>query len=277
MIRNFLSLLRHDLFKGILCKWKYFFIATLFFIFVDFMLVANVNSLFSDDFPNLKCSISDIMINMFIGNEPFDPSLQKGIELPVAWFVFHALLYSFIGFYIIDDLKKNATSLILRVKSKRQWWTSKVMWCIIAVIVYYALFFIIAIVFATLFGTVSFNAESLIAETMFAIQVLDVDVKNTIFSAFILPMIISVAIAVFQAVLSLIIKPIYSFLIVICYLVFSTFYCNVCLLFNFSMLIRNNFHGVNGVSNQYGALTAVIVTIVSYLLGIAFVKKKDIL
>ena len=42
------------------------------------------------------------------------------------------------------------------------------------------------------------------------------------------------------------------------------------------MLIRNNFNGVNGVSNQYGALTAVIVTIVSYLLGIAFVKKKDI-
>lgn len=276
MIHSFLSLLKHDIFEGVLRKWKYFLVAALFFAFVDFVFVHNVSSLFSSDSPDLKCSITDIILNMFIGNEPFDPAVRKGISLSVTWFVFHALLFSFIGFYITDDLKKNATSFILRVKSKRQWWTSKFLWCIITVFAYYALFFVIAIIFAIFWGTASFDASSLIAEEIFEIQVLDVSVCNIIFSSLLLPMTISVSIAVFEAALSLILKPVYCFLIVICYLAASAFYCSVCLLFNFSMVTRNNFYGVNGVLNQYGALIAIIITIAGYLIGMTLIKNKDI-
>lgn len=277
MIHSFLSLLKHDIFEGVLCKWKYFFVAILFFAFVDFVFITNVNSLFTADSPDLKCSITDIILNMFIGNEAFDPSQKKGISLSVTWFVFHALLFSFIGYYIAADLKKNATSFILRVKSKRLWWTNKCLWCVITVFAYYALFFIIAIIFAVFWGTASFSASNLIAEKFFEIKILDVSTCNIIFSSLLLPMIISVSIAVFEAALSLILKPIYSFLIVICYLAASAFYCSAYLLFNFSMVIRNSFYGVNGVLNQYGVLIAIFITIVSYLIGITFIKKKDIL
>lgn len=276
-LHNFLSLLKHDVVEGILYKWKFFLVAILFFVFADFVFVVNVNSLFAGDMPEVKCSVTDIIINMFLGNEAFDFESKKGINLSIIWFAFHALLFSFIGYYISDDLKKNATSFILRVKSKRQWWTSKFLWCVITVIVYYFLFFIVALIVAFLGGTLSFNASSVIADVFFEIQIYDVSVCNIIFSSLLLPATISVSIATFEASLSLILKPVYSFVIVISYLAISAFYCSAFFVFNFSMLIKNNFNGVNGVLNQYGVLIAVFITVISYFIGLLFIKKKDIL
>lgn len=277
MIHSLLSLLKHDIFEGIICKWKYYFLAILFFVFVDFVFVTNVNSSFSALNINIQCSISDIVINTFLGNEPFDPAVNKGVNLSITWFVFHALLFSFISFYITNDLKKNTTSLLLRVRSKKLWWTSKYIWCIATVFLYYSLFFAIAIIFASCFGTASFDVSNLIADEFFGMQIKNISVWKMLFSSLLLPMIISVAIAVFESALSLVLKPIYSFIVLICYLVASTFYYSEYLLFNFSMVIRNNFEGVNGVSNQYGMLIAILIIVVSYFAGMTFIKRKDIL
>ena len=277
MIHNFISLLKHDVFEGVFHKWKYFLVAVLFFSFVDFVFINNANSLFIAYNVDLKCSISDLLLNMFIGNEPFEPEIKKGVSLSVTWFFSHSLLFSFIGFYITDDLKKNATSFILRVKSKKQWWTSKCVWCVLTVIIYYTLFFIIALIFAAFFGTFSFSTSNLIASELFEIDISGVDVFDIIFTSLLLPMIISVSIAFFEAVLNLILKPVYAFLIVIYYLAASAFYCSEYLLFNFSMVIRNDFYGVNGVTNQYGVLIAVCLVVACYLIGAVFIKRKDIL
>lgn len=277
MIHSFLSLLKHDIFEGVICKWKYYFLTVLFFAFVDFVFVTNVISSFIAFNINIQCSITDIVINTFLGNEPFDPAVNKGVSLSVTWFIFHALLFFFISLYITDDLKKNAISLLLRVKSKQLWWTSKFIWCIITVVVYYFLFLAIAVIFASCFGIASFDVSSLIADEFFGIQILDISVWKMFFSSLLLPMMISVAIAVFECALCLIIKPIYSFIILICYLVASTFYCSEYLLFNFSMVIRNKFEGVNGVLNQYAVLITILIIAVSYLVGLSFIKRKDIL
>lgn len=274
IVHNFISLLKHDIFEGVFHKWKYFLVALLFFSFVDFVFLHNANSAYDVE---LKCSMADLLLNMFIGNEPFEPEIKKGVSLSVIWFVFHSLLFSFIGFYITDDLKKNATSFILRVKSKKQWWTSKVVWCVLTVIIYYSLFFIAALIFSALFGTVSFKVSNLIASRLFDIDISVVDVFDIIFSFLLLPMIISVAMALFEAMLNLILKPVYTFLIIICYLTASAFYCRVYLLFNFSMVLRHDFYGVNGVANKNGVLIAACLAVACYLIGAAFIKRKDIL
>ncbi len=277
MIHNFLPLLKHDIFEGIFHRWRYFLVAVLFFAFTDFVFVNNVSTFFASSDENLKCSIADIILNMFIGNEQFAPDLKKGIHISIIWLVFHTLMFSFIGFYIEDDLKKNATSLIIRVKSRKQWWTSKAIWCVLTVSIYYALFFAVALVFAALFGTISFEANTQIAYEFLNINVSDVGMFDVIFASFILPMIISTSVALFSAMLSLIMKPVYAFLIVIFYLAASAFYCSVFLLFNFSMIIRNNFYSVNGVANQYGALIAICLMMVSYSIGLILIRRKDIL
>ncbi len=277
MIHNFMSLLKHDILHGILLRWRYFLVAVLFFTFTDFAFMNNVNSLNLAADSVLKCSITDYILNMFIGNEPFDFELKKGISLSVVWFVFHAVLFSSMGFYITDDLNKNAFIFILKVKSRRKWWISKVVWCVLIVIIYYALFFIVSFIFAALFGTVSLSVNDLVVQRMFGFSVSGISIFDILLSSFFLPMAISCSFAVLEAALSLILKPLYSFLIIICYLIASTFYCRIYLLFNFSMIIRNNFYGINGVTNQYGILIAVILVVVSSVFGVFIIKRKNIL
>ena len=66
-------------------------------------------------------------------------------------------------------------------------------------------------------------------------------------------------------------------ILVVCYLVASAFYESPILLFNYSMVLRNNFDGVNGVSNQNGVLISIVLLLICFTIGIKVIKKKDIL
>jgi len=278
MIHNFISLLRHDISQGIIHKWKQFLVSALLFAFSAFVFTKHVNSFFAHNNIDSKTGIIDFLINMFIGNEPYEPETQQGIRLSIIWFVFHAFLFSFPGFYINDDLKKNATAFILRVKSRRQWWESKFIWCVLTVFAYYTVFFIVICLFSLLFGSFSLSANEQIAAEFFGLGISGVKASDMLFVSFILPMMISIAIAVFEAALSLIVKPFYSFIIVICYLAASAFYCDVFLLFNFSMLNRNSlFSGHSEITGKSGILISLGLIIISYLIGIFAVRKKNIL
>jgi len=274
MIHHFISLLCHDISEGIIRKWKYFVVAAALFSFTAFVFSKNVNSFFAYNHINSKAGVLDFLINVFAGNEPYDPEAHKGISLPMIWIVFHALLFSLVGFYIKDDLKKNAAPFILRVKSRWQWWTSKFVWCVLTVLIYYLLFFAVLCIF----GSFSFTAHEKVALDFFDLGISGVKNSDIFLASFILPMIISVSIAVLEAAVSLIIKPFYCFVFVVCYLAASAFHCNLFLLFNFAMLNRNNlFSSYDKITFYNGVLISAILIVLSYALGIFVIKKKDIL
>lgn len=274
-MHNLFLLVKHDLRQGILYRWKFFLISLLYFVFIDIVFIVGINTMFADT--NVKCSISDIMLNIFIGNKSCDPAEGNGVNIAINWIVFHALLFSSIGFYLIDDLKKSATQIILRTKSRTLWWTSKIIWCTVLVVSYYLLFFICAVLCGFFSGNITFSLSDEIVFELYEITVQGVSVGKTIFTIIVLPMIVSISFAIVNAFISLIVKPIISLILVVCYLVASAFYESPILLFNYSMVWRNNFDGVNGVSNQYGLLISIVLLLICFTIGIKVIKKKDIL
>lgn len=274
-MHNLFLLVKHDLRQGILYRWKFFLISLLYFVFIDIVFIVGINTMFADT--NVKCSISDIMLNIFIGNKSCDPTEGNGVNIAINWIVFHALLFSSIGFYLIDDLKKSATQIILRTKSRTLWWTSKIIWCTVLVVSYYLLFFICAVLCGFFSGNITFSLSDEIVSELYEITVQGVSVGKTIFTIIVLPMIVSISFAIVNAFISLIVKPIISLILVVCYLVASAFYESPILLFNYSMVWRNNFDGVNGVSNQYGLLISIVLLLICFTIGIKVIKKKDII
>lgn len=274
-MHNLFLLVKHDLRQGILHRWKFFLISLLYFVFIDIVFIVGINTMFADT--NVKCSISDIMLNIFIGNKSCDPAEGNGVNIAINWIVFHALLFSSIGFYLIDDLKKSATQIILRTKSRTLWWTSKIIWCMVLVVSYYLLFFICAVLCGFFSGNITFSLSDEIVFELYEITVQGVSVGKTIFTIIVLPMIVSISFAIVNAFISLIVKPIISLILVVCYLVVSAFYESPILLFNYSMVLRNNFDGVNGVSNQNGVLISIVLLLICFTIGIKVIKKKDII
>ena len=62
-MHNLFLLVKHDLRQGILYRWKFFLISLLYFVFIDIVFIVGINTMFADT--NVKCSISDIMLNIF--------------------------------------------------------------------------------------------------------------------------------------------------------------------------------------------------------------------
>lgn len=274
MISNLLLLIKHDIFEGILKKWKFFIIAVLFFMFVSAVFVIKTNYYFNYNDIEVKRGVLDFLFNIFIGNEPFEPEEKKGIKISIIWFVFHALIFSLIGFYLNDDLKRSSTTLLLRVKSRKLWWTSKFIWSILSTVFYFSLCLIVLMVF----GKLSLSANNMLALDFFNINLNSVKEDMLFIVSFILPLIVSMAMSAFNAMLSLVIKPLYSYIIVLSIIAVSAFYKSPFLIFNFSMISRNEiFSGGNGITILNGVLFSLFLMIVSYLLGLHIIKKRNII
>lgn len=269
-INSFFHLLYNDLIKGVIQRYKYFLLAFLFFSFVCFELGMRIN--------NSQCSIFDFILKFFVGNEPFDINSKEKIDIPIIWIMFHSILSLIVGFYVSDDIKKSASALIIRVQSKRIWWSSKFVWCIFSVLVYYIVFIFTVILFCLIFGNLSIVTNTDITEKFFKIDISLIKDTDIILVFFIMPMISSIAISVFQVVLGLIIKPIYSFMLIVTIMVCSSFYSNTFLLFNFSMISRYNyFSSKSNITLQNGLVISICLIVISYIWGMIVIKRKDII
>jgi hypothetical protein len=269
VFNNLLALIRHDIFEGILRRWKYYLAAVLLFSFVALTFVFQSRSYIEHNKFNDVIDIADFIINVLAGNKPFDPESHKGIDISIQWLAFHSFLSFCVGFYVAEDLKKSADSFILRTRSRIQWWISKLIWSCFTVIIYYLLFVLTAFLIALICGDLSFDGA-------LAKKLLEVSFHNsngcTLIVFLLFSVLISIALSVFQITLSLVIKPFYSFLIVVCYMVASAFYCNDFLLYNFTMLMRNA-----DVSKGSGFIIAAGLILISCVAGTALIKKKDVI
>ena len=77
--------------------------------------------------------------------------------------------------------------------------------------------------------------------------------------------------------LSFILSPIYSFFIVICYLIASAYYCSPALIGNFSMIIRNQLFEPNGSNNLTAIIINISLIVIIILIGLFYFRKHDIL
>lgn len=273
MIRNFLLLLKRDVQEGIMRRWKLYLFALIVFLFSNIAFLLSVKSLDIVD----RCCTADYILNAFIGNEPFDLSSRTMIDFPITWFTFYSLLIFIIGFYIVDDLKKNATVFLLRIASRRLWWLSKLVWCIFTVVLYYLIFLFACIVISFVFGEVSFSPNKDIAQTVFAFDASNVTSIDFLITGILPSLFVSIAIAIFEILLCLIVKPVYSYVVVLCYLVGNIFACKEFLILNYSMFIRSDFMGANSTLNGCGLVVSVAIIVVCIISGMFIIKNKDLI
>lgn len=269
-VNPFFRLLYNDFIKGVIQRYKYFLIAFLFFSFICFEFGIKTN--------NFDCSVFDFLLNFFVGNESFNIQSKEKIDISIIWIIFHSILSLIVGFYVSDDIKKSASSLIVRVRSKKIWWSSKFIWCIISVFVYYVVYLFTIILFCAIFGDLSLTTNTQITQKIFDIDISLVKNTDLFLVFFIIPIITSMAVSVFQITLGLIIKPVYSFLIIVTVMVCSSFYANPFLIFNFSMICRYDyFSSKSNITLYNGILISFFIMVSSYIIGIIVIKKKDII
>jgi hypothetical protein len=225
-------------------------------------------------------SLGDVWFYIYGGMEKYVFSPENPFKFPVVWtmlFVFCAVL---VLNYPIRDMLGIGAHYLVGGGSRSKWWISKVIWNVIATIIYHLIIFI-TIVVSCLVEGISLNnglnvtmQQSLYEFTTW----LELDYVTSIpVTVFLLPVVVSIAMNLFQMTLTLFINPTYSFIVNCVLMISSAYFMTPYMPYNYAMPLRYKWVYIYGFKHQYGFAVAFVIAAVSIVIGFIRFSKYDII
>lgn len=223
-------------------------------------------------------SLGDLIQYIFLG--PFDvaPLGNSFFRLPVVWLGFHMMVAYLVGDYIQDDLSGTGQLILIYSRKRFYWWVSKFVWVLVFVTSLYLLSYVILIVASLIFNfTLSFLITPQLSFALFAKDYSLTSIYSFILIYFILPLLTSFVVSEIQATLTLIVKPVLAFVLVICLYVLSIYVINPFLITNYAIPAHNSVYIDGGMDAVLGIVSLCFLLIVVFIIGSILFKYKDFL
>lgn len=263
---NWLKLLRYDLRNGLL-RWRYLVVPLLFILPCYQSWI---------DIFNAGCTGTwmDYLMGCFRGAAPAETVSE--LNFPMSWFLIMAgCLYLNLD-YPMNDLSDTGQQLLIRLVNKKGWYVSKFVWSLLSSILYVLLGSITALVFALASGgSVALVNTPQAAIGMHLIGNVELTLRQALLVAVILPTLTLATLNVLQMTLTLFIKPIFSFLICICLLVYALLEASPFILGNGAMVARSGILEETFLDPCAIALTCGAVIVLSGSIGLLRFARMD--
>ncbi len=262
----FIRFLRKDLFLGLNSNKTRYFLSLLLFVYLSYMFTKELSIA-----ENKASSITNFWFYFFQGIGVYNPSSGVPFVIPFTWIIIQVIIALLVLNYPSRDLFTTGVQSLIRIKKRSYWWTSKCIWNFVTIIFVYLVAFICAFIFSAFLGEISLN----FSDDFFCLQ------KNyngsIIVIIYLMPVLTSIAISMVQMLISILLKPIYSFVIVICYLIVSSYYCSPILIGNYSMLLRSSVFDIGKINFITAVIVDVLVIIFSAIIGLFYFNRVDII
>ena len=274
---KFFKLMQFDFQHGILREWKKFcfsalLISTICMMFYMQIVLSGRHTVLPQP------TFADYLVFLFYGMKVYVFSPQDPFRIPINWMILHLFLSYIVGSYPFQDLMTYGQSVLLRAKSRSKWWTSKCLWSICCVFIFYLETIVVSLIFAAITGRVSMSISLQIHKKIIDISFLPGLSSGTLFQNLILlPFVTSIAISLIQLYFALIFKPIYSYLVVSAFLISSAYIYSPVLIGNYLMAARNSIALQNGISASYALPIAITIAIIAAVIGNLSFKKYNII
>ena len=153
-----LRLLGRDMENGILRRCVLFILPLLFAVSQTRELHAYLIELADGNILLTNGTFADYLLFAMKGMEVyyFDP--RSVFYIPIYWFAFQIGLAYFLAYYSSDDFAANARVVCLASGSRRSWWVSKLIYCTVAVVMYFAVCVLTIYLMAAAYGADAGNA-----------------------------------------------------------------------------------------------------------------------
>lgn len=270
---------KFDLYNGIVQKYKKVLVLFLLYIIIN-LTYANITYAFIQNglIQNAgELHVGDYIMYYLSGISEYIPNNNEDFPFPFLW-MFQLLSCCFFCLhYPLEDLHTSGKHRLILCKSRSVWWISKCIWISVNVFVYYAVAYMSSIIVGVLFGArMSCNITTYTAYLL----KLTGSLNNAPYDGrgyFLFIPFVVIAICMAQMALSLLIKALYSFVVIAMYLLASAYFKTPYLIGNFAMLARSELIDTQGFPMAAGAIGTVIVIIISLAGGILIFKNQDIL
>jgi len=276
-IKKIFFIVKTDIIEGIIKRW--YFYVVLIMIISSFCALLNyqtdeLNSIYLSDF---KPTITDYWLHLFKGMQIYIPTPTSKFELPIIWLMLNLYLAIIIAKYPTTDLYGFGKYILMQSKDRSNWFLGKCIWTVICVLFFYFLLYITTFVFAFFSGNLSFEITNEICSEILKYNFIAFNITSILLYVLFLPVTTSIALCIIQLILELVLKPIYSFLIIVSILVASAYFYTPFLIGNASMMLRSSLVLDNGLNGFYSFTIDIIITIMAIVSGCVYFKRIDIL
>lgn len=277
--RMLFNFIRFDIYNGILKKKKK--LASIFMIFLAInILYTNYIFAFIKNgiIPCIKVmNLGDYIMYYLSGISEYIPNKNTPFPLPFLWMFQSLGCCYFCLHYPLEDLRSTGKHRLILCGNRCTWWISKCVWTCVNVLVYYITAYISSLLVGAVVG-VSFSG-TITEYTIYLLRLtgnMNIAPYDGTLQFLIIPLVLC-SICILQMLLSLIIKPIYSFIAIATYLLASAYFKTPLLIGNFAMLARSSLIDVNGFSVKTVLFVTLSVMITSIICGNIIFMRKDVL
>ena len=213
-------------------------------------------------------SFGDCFAYIFRGMQEYIPNQHQPFEVPVLFLLINILLAVLIGGYAAGELHGTGLNKLVRCRRRSDWWICKCIWNVISVLGYYAALIAGAVTAAFIVSVKPDGAafflgiaphKEVVVKLLFCENPDKLNEKMLCCMVFVLPVLTSMAVSLFQMTIEFILQPWVSFMVLMANCVFSAFFLKGCWLGNYMMLYRMKPVNANGVDWQTGILINLLV------------------
>ena len=201
-------------------------------------------------------------------------------ELPEVWLIFQTMLLFLMISYPFEDANTVGQQVMIRTRSKGQWWLGKCIWVVLFTVLYYALMYGAVVLYCAVRNIpLTFSLSAEFAEFYYGVDnILDLEKRDFLLMVFAAIPMMSAAMGMLQQLLALWIKPQAAFLIALGYLFVSIYRSSPVFLGNYMMAIRyTQVSDLPYVTPGRAILTAGAVIVFCAAVGMRKFEKYDIL
>lgn len=268
-----IKFLKIDLILGIRLKWKIFLLVFAVFL-IEIQGFINLCDTYYQSGEILSHpGVLDCIAYIFAGKENFIIEARDIFSVPTQWLIVNLCFMYVVGYYPADCLKKQSENFLIRSHSRTQFWISKLIWCLITVVLLFIILFVSAIILVAFSGDFSFCLHNEICK-----NILSFSFDNSKSILLLIPFLIILMMTVFQVNISVLWSPVIANLVVVIYMICSVYYSNYFFAYNYCMLCRSMTEYENiEMKVCVSIAVAFVLMLVSLIMAIKRLKKRDLL
>lgn len=279
---KYIKLLKFDIQNGILKKITLFITPVIISLISCLDLANKITVMNREGFhpSKFQASFSNYIAYLYGGMAEYVPDPNNPFIFPVRWLVVFLLILFLTLNYPYDDMQSFGQQILIRTKGRSLWWLAKCGWNICCTLVYHFIIYLTTLIFclatnADVISGIDSNLLNVVFSTNRATQVPGNKVLP--FSILLLPIAMSIGITLLQMVLSLFIKPIFSFLVLSLLMLSSAYFMSPFWIGNYAMLVRYDLMHTRGVHITAGIITSIVLICLAFIVGLIRFRYYDIL
>lgn len=273
------QLVLNDIDRGVIKRKHVYLLTALLLVMVCIAVSMKLNAQGTKERINGSVSIADIYMAFFRGSPVINPDDGKNFYLSEAYLLLTVGAAYIVGSYAVRDLYGVGMQIIIRCRSVRQWWFSKIIWCAISSAFIHLTIFLSMLMISIINHyelTLSVNS-SVLLNLGYGNSELPVTAPEIFIMCFLLPYLSTFSLTLLQMLLSLILSPVIAFVLIMAEAAACIYSSSGLFLSNGLMFIRNNMFCNSGTDIREMLICTIMAVIISSAAGLVYMSKTDLI